>query len=129
VKFVGFSARPWEIYPAFDTFLLPSRVEALGVVALEAMACGCEVIGSNVGGIPEMIPDESVGTLVAPGDSAALAQAMLRSAGRSPDDRAALIRRARNHVANGFERRAQYLRIASLLAEAGGRAAEVAQCA
>jgi glycosyltransferase involved in cell wall biosynthesis len=116
VKFVGFSTSPWELYPGFDTFLLPSRVEALGVVALEAMACGCEVIGSNVGGIPEMISDDTVGTLVAPGDAAQLANAMLRSIGRTQDERTALVQRARDHVAHGFERRAQCLRIASLLA-------------
>jgi glycosyltransferase involved in cell wall biosynthesis len=115
VKFVGFSTSPWELYPGFDTFLLPSRVEALGVVALEAMACGCEVIGSNVGGIPEMISDETVGTLVSPGDSAQLAKAMLRSVARNQDERTALLQRARDHVAHGFERRAQCLRIAALL--------------
>jgi glycosyltransferase involved in cell wall biosynthesis len=129
VRFLGFCAAPWEIYPAFDTFLLPSRVEALGVVALEAMACGCDVIGSRVGGIPEMIPDEGIGTLVAPGDSAEWANAMVRSARRTPDQRAAVLQRAREHVITGYERRAQYLRIASMLSGRGKQRFKAAACA
>jgi hypothetical protein len=62
-----------------------------------------------------MISDEAVGTLVSPGDSAQLAKAMLRSVARNQDERTALLQRARDHVAHGFERRAQCLRIAALL--------------
>ncbi len=47
-----------------DTLLLPSRQEALGVAALEAVACGCRVIGANVGGIPEIVGHTDIGRLV-----------------------------------------------------------------
>jgi glycosyltransferase involved in cell wall biosynthesis len=47
-----------------DSLLLPSRQEALGVAALEAIACGCRVIGARVGGIPEIIVGDEVGRLV-----------------------------------------------------------------
>ncbi len=56
-------------YNIADIFILPSimdskgETETLGVVLLEAMACGCAVIGSNVGGIPDVIT-KSVGFLV-----------------------------------------------------------------
>ena len=131
VKFPGFSNTPWELYPAFDVFLLPSRVEALGVVALEAMACDSEVIGSYVGGIPEMISDPTLGTLVPAGYSPAWADAMVRAARRAPQERAALLQRAREHVRQHFDRRQQYLRIVALLADVSGQtlAKELPECA
>lgn len=61
------------------TFLvLPSRSEAMGRVLIEAMACAKPVIGSNVGGIPEVIDDGINGLLFEPGDDADLAEKMER---------------------------------------------------
>ena len=54
-------------------FVLPSMSEGLGRVVMEAMATGTPVIGSHVGGIPEMVKHGTTGFLVPPGDVAALA--------------------------------------------------------
>jgi len=54
-------------------FVVPSLSEPQGVVVLEAMACGVPVIGSDTGGIPEMIRHSENGWLVQPKDARALA--------------------------------------------------------
>ena len=46
------------------TFVCPSVYEPLGIVNLEAMACGVAVVGTNTGGIPEVVDDGVTGRLV-----------------------------------------------------------------
>jgi glycosyltransferase involved in cell wall biosynthesis len=73
-----------------DIFVLPSIIlpsgetEGLGTVLLEAMAAGVPVIGSAVGGIPDIITDGRNGLLVPPGSPEAIARAVARIA---TDDR------------------------------------------
>ncbi|HEX6434065.1 MAG TPA: glycosyltransferase family 4 protein, partial [Gemmatimonadales bacterium] len=57
-------------------FTLPSSAEAFGNVFAEALASGLPVVGSNVGGIPELIEHGVNGLLVTPGNPGALAQAI-----------------------------------------------------
>lgn len=61
---------------AFDIFVLPSLSEALSNALMEAMACGCPVVASNVGGNPELVWDGERGRLFEPGDAVALAAAV-----------------------------------------------------
>lgn len=53
-----------QIYSGADIFVCPSIYEPLGIVNLEAMACGTAVVASDVGGIPEVVVDRETGTLV-----------------------------------------------------------------
>jgi L-malate glycosyltransferase len=63
---------------AIDVFVSSSRSEAFSNSILEAMACGCCVIGSRVGGTPELIENEVRGLLFTPGDANELAEKLLR---------------------------------------------------
>jgi glycosyltransferase involved in cell wall biosynthesis len=74
--FLGFRPNAQRLIPAFDIVAVPSHVEPLGNATLEAMASARPVVGSRVGGIPEMIVDGVTGTLVAPHDPASLADAI-----------------------------------------------------
>lgn len=84
-------------FAALDLFLMPSRSEAWGLAALEAMAHGIPVIASNTGGLAEMIEPEVTGWLIPPGDPAALADAIERAA-RDRKALEAMGARAREHA-------------------------------
>ena len=59
-----------------QVFVLPSYEEGQGVVLVEALASGTPCVGSTAGGIPDVVT-EDVGRVVAPGDTGALAKAIL----------------------------------------------------
>ncbi len=57
--------------------IVPSRYETFSYAALEAIACGCPLIASSVGGLSELILHGQTGLQVKPGDAGALAEQML----------------------------------------------------
>ena len=65
-----------ELLGHADGFVLPSESESFGVAALEAMACGVPVFGYKVGGLPEVVTEDT-GRLVPLADIDALAAAIL----------------------------------------------------
>jgi sugar transferase (PEP-CTERM/EpsH1 system associated) len=73
----GFLDETPALYRRLNIFVLPSLREGISNTLLEAMASGCPVIATRVGGNPEIVPENVVGQLVAPGDVNALAQAVL----------------------------------------------------
>lgn len=77
VYFTGSRTDVEDIIPSCDLLVLPSFSESFGLVLIEALACGKPVIGSNVGGIKEIIT-EDVGLLINPNDSKDLANAIDR---------------------------------------------------
>lgn len=101
VDFLGFRDRKYvgEALRGCSVFVLPSLTnsESFGIVVAEAMALDRAVIGSRIGGLPELIDDERTGLLVPPGDVTALAAAMARLIS-DPALRARLGRTAGQHV-------------------------------
>jgi starch synthase len=74
----GMLAKPEviQILSHASVFACPSLYEPLGIVNLEAMACGTAVVASAVGGIPEVVQDGQTGLLVPADDDTALAAAI-----------------------------------------------------
>jgi glycosyltransferase involved in cell wall biosynthesis len=89
-----------EVAVALDAstaLVLPSRSEGMGRVVVEALCRGRPVVATRVGGIPDLVRDGENGLLVEPGDTRALADALIRSLGdRQLADR--LAARARESV-------------------------------
>jgi len=97
-------------------FAIPSIYEPLGIVNLEAMACGTAVVGSRTGGIPEVVADGETGLLVPPGEPGPLAEA-LNTLLRDPDRAAAMGRAGRKRAVSEFGWPAIAAQTADLYAE------------
>jgi glycosyltransferase involved in cell wall biosynthesis len=93
VTMTGFRRDVPEVMAALDVLVLPSiRSEAMSQVIPQALAVGTPVVGTTVGGTPELVRDGETGRLVPPADAPALAAAVLDLL-RDPDTARAQARR------------------------------------
>ncbi len=74
VHFLGKQDEIAQVISLADVLLLPSEKESFGLVALEAMACGVPTVGSEAGGIPELVRHGVTGYLAPIGDTASMAK-------------------------------------------------------
>ena len=77
VIFTGFREDIPEILSILDIFVLPSYMEGLGSILLEAQYVGIPVVSTFAGGIPEVVKNGETGLLVPPKDSKSLSKAII----------------------------------------------------
>lgn len=123
VMFLGKQEDVAQIISLADVLLLPSEKESFGLVALEAMACGVPTVGSNAGGIPELVTHNETGFLAQIGDVDQMAEytyALLSDSQLHARFREACLNRARYDFCNDritYEYESIYYRVLGLESE------------
>jgi glycosyltransferase involved in cell wall biosynthesis len=101
LRFLGSRTDVGVLLRAVDLVVHPSQQEGFSNAILEAMAAGCPVVATAVGGNAEAVTDGTTGLLVPSGDAAALAAAIERLLAR-PDERRRLGEAAQRRVEQSF---------------------------
>ncbi|MEE8348909.1 MAG: N-acetyl-alpha-D-glucosaminyl L-malate synthase BshA [Acidobacteriota bacterium] len=104
VLFLGEQDYMEELMSCAELFLLPSEQESFGLAALEAQSFGVPVIGTDLGGLPEVVAQGETGFLLPVGDVEGMAAKALELL-ESPELYADFRRRARERVLHDFDSR------------------------
>jgi len=104
VLFTGYLENIPEVMQAFDLFVMPSKQEAFGLVAIEAMAMECPIVISSGGSAREIVGAEEFGLLTRPDDAFDL-QNKLRTLIENEGTRRKMGVAARAHVKSKYDRR------------------------
>lgn len=102
IVFAGFKESIPEVMRAFDIFVMPSRQEAFGLVAIEAMAMECPIIISRGGSSTEIVGAQEFGLLIRADDAYDL-QSKLKYLLDHPSLRRQMGKRAREHVMKNYD--------------------------
>ena len=113
VVFAGYQQNIPEVMRSIDLLVMPSRQEAFGLVAIEAMAMGCPIIISRGGSADEIVGNEEYGLLTRPEDAFDL-QGQLCRLIEDPGLRLQMGRRAREHVMRNYDRKFRITRTLEL---------------
>jgi len=114
LRFLGVQSNPWAYMARANVVVVPSHAEGFGLVLVEAMACGTQVVSTRGGGPEEILEGGRWGELAVSGDADALVTAIRRAfaAPRAPSDLRAVA--ARYGTATVLDR---YAAMLSFLAE------------
>lgn len=102
-----------ELMSRSSVLVMTSNREQYGIAAIEAMMCGCPILASRIGGLPDIVVDGRVGHLVNPGDHTAVAFA-LAGLLREPTYWRSLGRRAARWTAENFTQTSLFNRLRQL---------------
>ena len=104
VNFLGYRGHNevLKLLQTADIFVLPSFAEGVPIALMEAMALGVPVIGTNVGGIAELIENGKSGLRIPPGNSAKLSEA-IKSLLASPELRRTIAKNGRETVEADYD--------------------------
>ena len=102
--FTGYLENIPEVMGAFDIFVMPSRREAFGLVAIEAMAMSCPIIISSGGSADDIIGENQFGLKTRPGDAFDL-QKQIGYLIEHPEARKKMGEHAREFVRKNYDRR------------------------
>jgi glycosyltransferase involved in cell wall biosynthesis len=104
VTFAGWQSDLPSVYADLDVTVIASHNEGTPACLIEAMASGCPVIATSVGGVPDMIEPGQTGQLVPAGDVEALARAIVR-VGKEPDQARRMAEQARGESLSRYDER------------------------
>jgi glycosyltransferase involved in cell wall biosynthesis len=85
VIFTGWQQNIAPIYSDLDVSVISSHTEGTPGSVIESLAAGCPVVATAVGGVPDLLDGGALGTMSPPGNSVALAQAIVRTVSNPPD--------------------------------------------
>jgi glycosyltransferase involved in cell wall biosynthesis len=78
IIFTGFLPEAEKYLPLFDLFILPSRIEAMPIALMQAMAAGKAIVATNVGAVSELVKDNESAMLVPPEDESLMSRAIAK---------------------------------------------------
>jgi len=113
VRFLGTRRDLPRLFRAMDVFVQPSLWEGLPLTLLMAMGARLPVVGTRVSGVTEVIEDGTNGRLVAPGDSEALAGAILELY-KQPEFRSRMAAAGRQTIVREYSQEAMLRRLERL---------------
>lgn len=116
IHYLGFVEQPTLIYGCFDLVVLTTYAETFGLVLVEAMKSGVAVIGTDAGGVPEIIEHEKTGMLYEPGNTSELADCVKKMI-KEPAWRAQLASAGKAYADQTFSEQAHYAKLTTIFSE------------
>ncbi len=114
VHFLGFMKNPHHFFQACDVIVMASKKETFGLVVIEAMQAQTAVVGSNSGGVVEIIDDERTGLLFEASDSSSLALKIQKLID-NPDLLSSIVKAANIECEKRFSSKKQFDKLAKIL--------------
>lgn len=114
VHFKGFQKETFKLTANFDLFVLPSHRETFGFVVVESMASGTPVLGTNAGGVPEILGQGEFGYLCEPKNSDSIASQLVYIL-NNPEERKLKAEKAMHRARTFYDRQKVYSRFMNII--------------